>query len=308
MAKVWEDYKHYNQVHAYGNLTARSCQRSVSIEGLENIPKDGAVILAPNHRTALMDPMMVLLISKEKIAFGARSDIFKNPKTARWLRWLRILPIARERNGLSEVAKNFEVFDEIVECLEHDVPFCLFSEGMHRAERGMLPVKKGIFRVAKMAADRLGKKVYVVPMGLDYEDFFQGQRRTAIRVGEPIEVAAAFRDHAEENEAEIYRHLCETLRERILGLIDRIPERRHDRKLLRLLGAIVSLPLFAVCAVGSILIWLPLAIIVSRLKDKAWTQTVRYVMHLIFPLFWPFHICFERLLNFYRDLIADFRG
>ena len=133
MAKVWEDYKHYNQVHAYGNLTARSCQRSVSIEGLENIPKDGAVILAPNHRTALMDPMMVLLISKEKIAFGARSDIFKNPKTARWLRWLRILPIARERNGLSEVAKNFEVFDEIVECLEHDVPFCLFSEGMHRA-------------------------------------------------------------------------------------------------------------------------------------------------------------------------------
>ena len=91
------------------------------------------------------------------------------------------------------------------------------------------------------------------------------------------------------------------------GQFFRIPERRHDRKLLRLLGAIVSLPLFAVCAVGSILIWLPLAIIVSRLKDKAWTQTVRYVMHLIFPLFWPFHICFERLLNFYRDLLADFR-
>ena len=307
MAKVWEEYKYYDQVHAYGNLTARSCQRSVSIEGLENIPKDGAVILAPNHRTALMDPMMVLLISKEKIAFGARSDIFKNPKTARKLRWLRILPIARERNGLSEVAKNFETFDEIVECLEHDVPFCLFSEGMHRAERGMMPVKKGIFRIAKMAADKLGKKVYVVPMGLDYEDFFQGQRRTAIRVGEAIEIGEAFRAHADESEAEIYRHLCETLRERILALIDRIPERRHDRKLLRLLGAIVSLPLFALCAVGSILIWLPHLIIMSKIKDKAWTQTVRYVMHLIFPLFWPFHICFERLLNFYRDLIADFR-
>ena len=70
----------------------------------------------------------------------------------------------------------------------------------------------------------------------------------------------------------------------------------------------LDLPLFAVCAVGSIFIWLPLLIITSRLKDKAWTQTVRYVMHLIFPLFWPFHICLERLLNFYRDLAADFRG
>ncbi len=250
MAKVWETYKHYDAVHAYGNLTTRSCQRSVKIEGLENIPKDGAVILAPNHRTALMDPMMILLISKGKIAFGARSDIFKNPKVARILRWLRILPIARERNGLSEVAKNFETFDEIVECLEHDV-------------------------------------VYVVPMGLDYEDFFQGQRRTAIRVGEAIEIGETFRTLEAEgkSEAEIYRHLCETLRERILALIDRIPERGHGNKLLRLLGAIISLPLFALCAVGSIFIWLPLLIITSRLKDKAWTQTVRYVMHLIFPLF-----------------------
>lgn len=309
MTKVWDTHKHYDAVHAYGNLTTRSCQRSVSIEGLENIPKDGAVILAPNHRTALMDPMMVLLVSKGKIAFGARSDIFKNPKVARILRWLRILPIARERNGLSEVAKNFETFDEIVECLEHDVPFCLFSEGMHRAERGMLPVKKGIFRIAKMATDKLGKKVYVVPMGLDYEDFFQGQRRTAIRVGEAIEIGESFRTLEAEgrSEADIYRHLCETLRERILALIDRIPERGHGNKLLRLLGAVVSLPLFAVCAVGSIFIWLPLLIITSRLKDKAWTQTVRYVMHLIFPLFWPFHICLERLLNFYRDLAADFR-
>jgi 1-acyl-sn-glycerol-3-phosphate acyltransferase len=307
MAKIWEDYKHYKSVRAYGDLTTRSCQRCISVEGLENIPKDGAVILAPNHCAALMDPMMILAAIPGVIAFGARSDIFKKPSAARALRWLRIVPIARERNGLAEVAKNFEIFDEIVECLEHDVPFCLFSEGMHRAERGMMPVKKGIFRLAKMAVDRLGKKVYVVPVGLDYEDFFQGQRRTAVRVGEAIEIGAAFKESREENEAVIYRELCVELRERILTLIGRIPERRHDRKWLRLLGAVVSLPLFAVCAVGSVLIWLPHLIIMSRIKDKAWNQTVRYVMHLIFPVFWPFHICFERLLNFYRDLIADFR-
>lgn len=307
MARIWEEYRGYDNVHWYANLCTRSCFRSVSVEGAERIPTDGAVMLAPNHCAALMDPMMVLLIKKGPIGFGARSDIFKNPRIARWLRWLRIVPIARERNGLSEVAKNFDTFDEIVECLEHDVPFCLYSEGMHRAERGMLPVKKGIFRVARMAADKLGKKVYVVPMGIDYEDFFQGQRRAAVRIGEPLEIGEVFRERADQPEVEIYRYLCQELHERDLALIGRIPERTHARKWLRLPGAILSLPLFAICSVGSILIWLPLLIITSKLKDKAWTHTVHFVLHLVFPVFWPFHICFERLLNFYRDLVADFR-
>ena len=169
MRKIWEYDRVYRVMKVYVNLCTRSCFRSVRLEGLERIPQDGAVILAPNHCAAMMDPMLVLLTRNTPIAFGARSDIFAKPAIARILRWLRIVPIARERNGLQEVAKNYEVFDEIVDCLDHEVPFCLYREGTHRAERGMMPVKKGIFRIAKMALDKLGKPVRVVPVGIAYE-------------------------------------------------------------------------------------------------------------------------------------------
>ncbi|MBQ9660524.1 MAG: 1-acyl-sn-glycerol-3-phosphate acyltransferase [Bacteroidales bacterium] len=305
MRKIWEFDPVYKFARHYVDFTTRTCFRSVTIEGKENLPTDGVVILAPNHCAAMMDPMLVLVTEKGPVAFGARSDIFAQPAVAKILRWLRIVPIARERNGLHEVAKNFEVFDEIVECLDHQVPFCLYSEGTHRAERGMLPVKKGIFRIARMALDKLGKKVYVAPMGIDYEYFFRGQGRVALRFGQPIDIGAYFQEHSDEVEAAIYRGLCRELQTRDLALIGCLDERRHDRKLLRALGAMISLPLFALCAAGSLLIWLPHLIILSQMEDKAWSHTVRFVLHFLFPVLWPFHIPFERLLNFYRNLIED---
>lgn len=303
MAKIWEPYRGYTRCRHYTDLITRTCFRSIRIEGRERIPAEGAVILAPNHCATLLDPMLQLLLRPDKapIAFGARSDIFANPRTAKILRWLRIVPIARERNGLNEVAKNFEVFDEIVDCLDHDVPFCMYAEGTHRAERGMLPVKKGLFRVAKMASDHLGKPVYIFPIGTCYEDFFRGQTRVRMRVGEPMEIGAEFARRADLPEAEVYRELCEELRERVIALIGEPIERRR-RSWFHIPAALLSLPLFAVCAVGSLPIWLPYLLIIHRMKDKAWSHTVRYGLHFVLPIFIPFHIGFERLLNFYRDL------
>lgn len=308
MAKIWEKHKGYLPALKYVNFTTRTCFRSIHIEGAERIPQDGAVILAPNHCAALMDPLLTLVLFGGKpVVFGARSDIFANPKVAKVLRWLRILPIARERNGLSEVAKNFDIFQEIIDCLDHEIPFCLYAEGTHNPAREMLPVKKGIFRVARMAQDQLGVPVRIVPIGVNYEDFFRGQGRISIRVGEPMEIGEEFAKRAGLAEADIYRELCTELRDRDMALIGPERTRRHDRKLLRALGALLSLPLFAVCAVGSLLIWLPYAIIMHGMEDKAWSHTVRFVMHFIFPVLWIFHIPFERLLNFYRHLFEDLK-
>lgn len=305
---VWKDNPRYTRLRHYAALTTRSCFRSFTVEGRENLPKDGAVMLGPNHCAAFMDPMTVLAGTDRAVGFGARSDVFANPKTRSLLYWMRILPIARERNGLQEVTKNYEIFDEIVECMGHGLAFCLFSEGRHRAERGMLPVKKGIFRVAKQAVDTLDMPVYVVPMGLDYEHFFRTQCRAAVRIGEPIDVGAFFAARPGMPEGDVYRELCAELQERDLALIGRIPERRHDRILLRILVSILLLPLFAVCAAGGILIWLPHLIIMSRIKDKAWYHSVRFLLHLIFPLFWPFDIGFGRILGYWQDLFEDVKG
>lgn len=301
--KIWQNDRLYAFLRPYVDMCTRSCHRSVRVEGRDRIPKEGAVLLAPNHCATLMDALMVLLLEKGAVGFGARSDIFAKPRIARILRWLRIVPLARERNGLSEVAKNLEVFREIVDCLDHEVPFCMFSEGRHRAERGMLPVKKGVFRIAKLALETTGKQVFVVPVGIDYEDLFAGQRRAAIRIGEPIDVGAVFAERGDRPDAETYQWLCEELRARILPLIGQFTERRSGRaKGLRWIAAVLSLPLFAVCALGALPIWLPYLWIMRKMEDKAWSHTVRFALHFVLPLFIPFHIGFERLLHFYATL------
>lgn len=306
MAKIWEPNSWYNFWRRYVDLCTRTSFSSVKISGLENLPRDGAVMIAPNHSAALMDALLVLCLKKTPIGFGARSDIFKNPKVASFLRWARILPLARERNGLREVAKNYDTFDEIVDCLDHDVPFCMFSEGTHRAERGMLPVKKGIFKVSKMACDKLGKPVHIVPAGISYEYFFHELGKVTVRLGKPFEIGEFFRRNEGRSEAEIYHLLCEELRERDLELMQPVPQGRiHGKILLRSIAALISLPVFLCFAICSFPIWLPSEIISGRFKDKAWRHTVYFACRFFFPLFWVFHWVYALLLNFYRNLWED---
>lgn len=283
----------------------------MQLNGLENIPDydKSIVIFAPNHCAAALDPLLLLQIRRyAPIAFGARSDIFAKPRLAKILRWLHILPVARERNGIHEVAKNFDTFDEAIECMEHGTPFCLFAEGTHRPERGMMPVKKGIFRIAKLAVERSSKPVYVVPVGLDYEYFFHEIGRVAVNVGKPINVGEFYAAHKDDMvEAEIYKALCNLLRERDLELIGHVMKRRHDRKLGRAVLGLASLPLFALCAAVSIPIWLPAEIVMAGFKDKAWTHTVYYAMRFFWPILWPFQWLACVLLNLYRELFNDLK-
>ncbi|HCY01414.1 MAG TPA: hypothetical protein DG754_14855 [Bacteroidales bacterium] len=47
-----------------------------TIEGLENIPKDKPIILAPNHQNALMDALAVLCTKTWQPVFVAPAGIF----------------------------------------------------------------------------------------------------------------------------------------------------------------------------------------------------------------------------------------
>lgn len=113
--------------------------------------------------------------------------------------------------------------------------------------------------------------------------------------------------HRSDSDSQMWKSLCDELRGRILRLVDRIPERRHDRIALRLAAAVLSLPLFVVCDLCAFPIWLPSRLVLRTMKDKAWTHTVYYVFRLLLPLFIPFFWVSTRLLDFYDKLIKDLR-
>ena len=160
MHKLWEKSTGYNLLWAYSYACIWRSYSSIKVEGRENYPKDGAVIFASNHCCTMMDPLVLLYAFKGASAFGARADIFRKPKANKALRWLRIVPLARERDGMSAVSGNQQIFEEIVESLDHGMPFCLYVEGTHRPQRELQrPIKKGVFRLAELAEQETGKKI-----------------------------------------------------------------------------------------------------------------------------------------------------
>ena len=224
--KAYQNDWRYNILKKWCDASVRSLFGTVSSDGKEDLPTDGAIILAPNHCNTLMDALVVLQDFKEPTLFGARADVFRKPLLNKFLRFLRILPIARVRDGLQEVLHNHETMDEVTDALEHGARYCMFCEGTHRTKHSLLPLKKGIVRTALQAHHSFGdrKPVYIVPMGLEYEDYFRLQTDLHIRYGEPINVSAFVAAHPELGEAEIYRHLLAELRERMSALITYLPD------------------------------------------------------------------------------------
>ena len=211
--KIYQDDLGYTILKPIVDWNLKNSYRKVEVKGEENLPTDGPIILAPNHCNTLMDALVMLRAYNKPTVFGARADMFNNKMVAKIMYFLRILPMVRQRDGLRNVLKNVETQDIIVETLEHDVRFCIFPEGRHRAAKSLLPLGKGICRAALAANTKFGDKkpIYIVPVGIEYGDFFRYRSTSLVTYGKPINVTEFVKSIDTDNEAQIIDHLKKEL-------------------------------------------------------------------------------------------------
>ncbi len=227
MAKVnkIQDYNFaYDFLRYYVDFALKLSYRNIKYVGREYIPRDGAVIFAPNHTNALMDALIILAIDHQPKVFVARADIFRNPTAAKILTWLKIMPIMRMRDGYEEVKKNNETIERAVDVLSDRIPFCIFPEGTHQAKHSSLPLSKGIFRIAFQAKELMpDMPLYIVPVGLRYGSFFRFRSTVRVQIGEAIEVGKFQSEHSTMAEPEQINAMRDELQERIHKSIFYIP-------------------------------------------------------------------------------------
>lgn len=226
MGKIYEKNPGYTLLRPIVDWCIKHSYRKVEVHGEENIPTDGAVILAPNHCNTLMDALVMLRAYKGPTVFGARADIFNKPFLAKIMFFLRILPMVRQRDGLRNVLKNIETQDMIVETLENGVRFCIYPEGRHRPAHSLQTLGKGIFRAALAANAKFGDKkpVYIVPVGIEYGDYFRYRSTSLVTYGKAINVTEFVKNSHVENEAQLMEPLKKELAERMTGLITYIKD------------------------------------------------------------------------------------
>ncbi|MFI5638740.1 lysophospholipid acyltransferase family protein [Streptomyces goshikiensis] len=185
------------------------------IEGLENIPAEGAAIVAGNH-LSFSDHFLMPAILKRRITFLAKAEYFTGPGvkgrlTAAFFRSAGQIPVDRSGKDAGQAALR-----EGLGVLAKDELLGIYPEGT-RSHDGRL--YKGKVGVAAMA---LGAGVPVIPCAMvgTFEIQPPGQkipkiRRVTIRFGRPLDFS---RYAGLEGERAVLRAVTDEIMYAILGL------------------------------------------------------------------------------------------
>ena len=108
--------------------------------GLENIPKNGSIILAGNH-TSIFDPLLLISSTNKVIHFLAKDSLYKGIKKPLFKN-MAIIPVNRS-------IKDKRPLTEAKKLLEYDKVIGIFPEGtINRTNDVIMPFKMGTIKLA----------------------------------------------------------------------------------------------------------------------------------------------------------------
>lgn len=177
-----------------GGVVKTLCRPTVN--GLENVPHTGPLIVAPNH-LSFFDSIIVQTLMPRRIAFFAKAEYFttKGVKGAFW-RWFfsssGSIPVQRGEHAASVAA-----LQSALEVLEAGEAFGIYPEGTRSRDSRLYRGRTGVAWLA------LTTGAPVVPVGLIDTDKLQPAGSNMVRphhftmnIGKPIQFDRLGPDHA----------------------------------------------------------------------------------------------------------------
>lgn len=224
----------YNILSPLVQFAARCHYNRFEVRGLENLPTDGAYIIAPCHQQALMEPLAVLCFAPKPPVFLARADIFAKPTIRAILTFLKIMPVYRIRDGQDKLGRNKEIFDRSRDVLLDGYPLCLMAEGRHNNRHHLLKMGKGMFRIAGETQLQLGDyPLFIVPTGIDFDEYERPYSNLVVNIGKPIPVQP-FMEEYRTNEPVALNQMRDALTEALMPLMHDIRNEEHYDEIMTL--------------------------------------------------------------------------
>ena len=165
------------------------------INGLENVPKTGAVIFCGNHRSYL-DPPLMVVTGKRDMRFLAKEELYKN-KFLAFLGWaFDAIPVKRDEKDVTAIKQSLKTLKE-GKCI------ALFPEGTRNGLEKGEKVKDGV----AFFAVRSGAKV--VPCGI--KGGTKECRKITITYGKPLDYSGYKGNKDKEKFDEITEEIMENI-------------------------------------------------------------------------------------------------
>ncbi len=200
----------YTLVRILISLPALLLYRTRAI-GVENVPKDGALILAPNHFSQ-MDHFFTGLYLRRQIRFMAKSQMFGTP----------VLTYIYSHGGVFPVRRGHhdeEAFKTAFTILERGEMLLMYAEGGRSRTGELGEVKPGIGRIA------LESGAPVVPVAIHGSASVRRWKRlrfpkVTVQFGEPLHFPTE-ESPSRERQLEVSEQIFAPVREMYAGLATR---------------------------------------------------------------------------------------
>jgi 1-acyl-sn-glycerol-3-phosphate acyltransferase len=145
--------------------------------GVENVPKDGPLVLAPNHFSQ-MDHFFVGLYLRRKIRFMAKSQLFGPPVLTYIYKHGGVFPVRRGHH-------DEEAFETVRQLLAQGEMLLVYAEGGRSRTQTLGEPKPGIGRIA------LESGAPIVPVAIHGSEYARQWKRfrfpkTTVQFGEPL--------------------------------------------------------------------------------------------------------------------------
>jgi 1-acyl-sn-glycerol-3-phosphate acyltransferase len=155
----------------------------VTVEGAEEVPDRGPVILAPVHRSNI-DFLVVSEVTRRKLFYMAKDSLWKSPRFGTFLESIGAFPVHRE--GADRLA-----LDRAQDVLERGEALILFPEGTRRSG----PVVEDLHEGAAFLAARTGAPIIPIGIGGSDKAMPKGSKmvrpvKIALVVGQPLAAPA----------------------------------------------------------------------------------------------------------------------
>ena len=307
MKKLW-----YLLIRFYIKLGIFFYTKKIIIVGKENIPKKGAILFTVNHPNGLIDPLMVTTNTPRITHYLVRAAIFKKPIVKKFLATLNLMPIYRIRDGVKELSKNTEIFNDCYRILNQQKALMIFPEGSHDRRRAIRPISKGFTRILFGALDKYpGLEIHVIPVGVTYQNASQFPSKVAIHYGKPIlanelynpkelNKSIGFIKEAVANqlkELSVHIPLDENYHKTLLQLnesnidftnVDAINKSIKANKIVHQKQKVnFAKPLYFLIAINSLFPWLIWKLISKKVDEIEFVDTFRFALGVtLFPVFY----------------------
>ena len=180
----------YELLRTYVRFALWLSHKRIVVTGRKQIPLGKPIIFAGNHQNALMDSLAIVCSNSSQSVWLARADIFKSKVARPILKFMKMVPVYRIRDGKDNLANNEQIFASVTRLLENNDTTALFPEAAHSGRRQMLPHKKAIPRIALEAENKnhFNLGLQIVPVGIFYSHYWSFNRTVIVQYGAPIEV------------------------------------------------------------------------------------------------------------------------